>query len=218
MLVLLREVLAEEDIVRVRRGLDDAEWVDGRETAGAAARAVKANQQARANPRMDALAHFLRAALERHEVFSAAARLARPLKLLFSRYHAGMAYGLHTDDAIMGAGEGRIRTDLALTLFLSAPETYEGGALILETAAGESRIKLAAGDAVLYGAGALHRVETVTAGERLACVGWGQSLVRDPAQRELLFDLARARRSDGPEARLLLDKVSSNLLRMWAEP
>jgi len=219
MLVLLSQVLSLEDLDLVRARLGDAQWRDGKATAGAAAKPVKANEQAAPDGAIEALARFCAQALERHAVFAAAARLAKPMRLLFSRYHAGMAYGRHTDDAVMGQGEARIRTDLALTLFLSDPATYEGGALLLHGPAGENRIKLAAGDAVLYAAGALHEVEPVRAGERLAMVGWGQSLVRDPAQRELLFDLAAARRLCGPgEAALLLDKSISNLLRRWAEP
>lgn len=219
MFVILSQVLAAEDLQLVRGRLSEAVWRDGKATAGAAAKPVKRNEQAKPDAAIEALARFCAAALDRHSVFPLAARLAKPMRLLFSRYHAGMAYGRHTDDALMGVGEARIRTDLALTLFLSDPATYEGGALVLHGPAGENRIRLAAGDAVLYAAGALHEVEPVRAGERLALVGWGQSLVREAAQRELLFDLAAARQLCGPgEAALLLDKSISNLLRMWAAP
>lgn len=219
MLVVLSQVLGLDDLARVRAKLADAVWRDGKATAGATAKQVKTNEQAAPGAGIEALGQFCAAALDRHPVFPLASRLAKPLRLLFSRYHAGMAYGRHTDDALMGRGEEQIRTDLALTLFLSDPATYEGGGLVLHSPAGENRIKLQAGDAVLYAAGAVHEVEPVRAGERLALVGWGQSLVRDAAARELLFDLAMARRLCAPgEAALLLDKSIGALLRRWAQP
>jgi PKHD-type hydroxylase len=119
-------------------------------------------------------------------------------------------------------GDPPLRSDIAFTLFLADPATYEGGALVVTTPLGEQAVKLAAGDAVVYPAGTIHHVAPVTAGARYACVGWAQSLVRDNAQRELLFDLARARAKCAGavtrETLLLLDRTQSNLLRMWAEP
>lgn len=218
MLVVLQGVLDEAALPRVRAGLAEAVWRDGKLSAGSAARTVKNNEQAALDAERQALLELVREALARHPVFPAAACLAGSMRMLFSRYHAGMAYGRHTDDAVMGEGTSRLRTDLALTLFLADPAAYEGGALVLHGPAGEMRLKLAAGDAVLYAAGALHEVEPVTAGERLAVVGWGQSLVRDAGAREILFDLACVRRTIAdPEALLLLDKTFSNLLRRWAE-
>ena len=137
---------------------------------------------------------------------------------MFNRYEAGQAYGRHVDDAIMGPETTRIRTDLSFTLFLSDPGTYEGGSLVVEGLDGDRQARLPAGSLVLYPTGALHEVEPVTSGIRLAGVGWVQSLIRRPDQREILFDLARAR-ADMPagEPRLLLDKSVSALLRMWGE-
>lgn len=221
MLVFLEGVLAPEDVARVRDGLSQVVWDDGRKTAGPAAQAVKSNQQAAPSDSERALAQFVAAALARHAIFQACARPSRPLKLLFSRYGPGMAYGLHNDDAIMGEGHARMRTDFALTLFLADPESYAGGALVLHGPAGEQAIKLAPGDAVLYSAGALHRVEAVGAGERLAAVVWGQSLVRDPGARAVLFELAQARwalPNDAQEAALRIDQVMANLIRRWADP
>jgi PKHD-type hydroxylase len=133
-----------------------------------------------------------------------------------------MEYGSHTDDALMGAAGDRLRTDLAFTLFLSEPATYKGGALTLESIAGRQEIKLEAGDAMLYPAGAIHSVAPVTEGVRLAAVGWVESFVREPARREILYDLSRVRtrlaEAGAPRLELLhLDKSISNLLRMWAE-
>lgn len=220
-MILLEGVLAAEDVDRVRRDLEAAPWRDGAATAGGAARAVKHNRQAAGNdPGVAALGDFVTAALRRHPTFELAARPLRLSRLLFSRYEGGETYGDHTDDALMG--EPPLRSDLAFTVFLSAPESYEGGALTVSTPLGEQAIKLSAGDAVLYHSGTIHRVAPVTAGMRLACVGWVQSLVRDAAQRDLLFDLATARaQCAGKIARetlLLLDRTQSNLLRMWAEP
>jgi PKHD-type hydroxylase len=134
-----------------------------------------------------------------------------------------MTYGAHTDDALMGKGGARVRTDLAFTLFLSDSTSYDGGALVVESALGEQEIKLEAGDAILYPAGSIHRVAEVASGIRFAAVGWIQSLVADAAQRETLFDLSvtRTRLAEAGLAReelLRLDKSISNLLRMWAQP
>jgi PKHD-type hydroxylase len=220
-MLTVAEVLTAEDVARVRDGLAGSAFADGRRTASGAARKVKANAQARGeDPQVQALARFVRQALERSAPFQLYARPARWSKLLFSRYGPGDAYGAHIDEPFMAAEEGgRLRTDISFTLFLSDPESYEGGALVVDGLDGEREVKPAAGTAVLYATGALHRVEPVTAGERLACVGWIQSLLAHADQRELLFDLARVRGAvaDG-EARLLLDKSIANLLRLWAAP
>ena len=220
-MLTISDVLSPEDVVRVREALAGLPFKDGRSTAGAAARAVKANTQADgADPRVQALATFVRDGLQRHEMVQAYARPARWSDLLFSRYTAGESYGLHVDAATMAAeGGGRLRTDLSFTLFLSDPHTYEGGALLLDELDGEREARPSAGSLVIYDTGALHRVTPVTGGERLACVGWIQSQIRRSDQRELLFDIVRAQAAtpDG-EARLLLSKSLGNLLRMWAEP
>jgi PKHD-type hydroxylase len=221
MMVLLQEVLAPEDVARVIRDLDAAPWVDGKTTAGPAARDVKQNRQAVGNDEgVQALEKFVLDALYRHPMFVTAARPRRLSRLLFSSYEGGETYGFHTDDALMGAQ--LLRSDLAFTLFLSDPGSYEGGALTVTSPLGDQAIKLAAGDMVLYAAGNIHAVAPVTSGRRVACVGWIQSVVRDPAQRELLFDLANARammaRGEvNRESLLLMDRAQSNLLRMWAE-
>lgn len=220
-MLILSDVLEPEDVARVREGLAAAPFQDGRLTAGSAARRVKSNTQAdRDDATVRALATFVRQALERHGAFAAYARPARWSRLLFSRYEPGQAYGFHTDDAVMGAEDGaRMRSDLSFTLFLSDPDAYEGGALLLSGLEGEREMKPPAGTAVLYPTGQLHRVTPVTAGERLAAVGWIQSRVGRADQREILFDLhqVRARQTD-EEARLLLDKAIGNLLRLWWEP
>jgi len=219
-MLILDTVLLDQDVAELRTRLEAAVWADGRETAGAAARAVKSNLQAKGEAAA-ALQGFVARALMRHPAFLSAARPKRLSPILFSRYQPGMAYGRHTDDAVMGAGEGRLRTDLAFTLFLSDPATYEGGALCVETPFGVQEVKLQPGQAVLYAAGTLHRVAPVTAGERWAAVGWVESLVPGAAEREVLFQLdqARAALTGAPvEGLLRLDQAASNLLRLWARP
>jgi len=221
MMILLQGVLAPEDVAQIVSDLDIAPWVDGKTTAGPTARDVKHNRQAvGGDERVQALEKFVLEALYRHPLFVTAARPKRLSRLLFSSYEGGETYGFHTDDALMGST--LLRSDLAFTLFLSDPDTYEGGALTVATPLGDQAIKLAAGDMVLYAAGSVHAVSPVTSGRRVACVGWIQSVVRDPGQRELLFDLANARamfaRGEvNRDSLLLMDRAQSNLLRMWAE-
>jgi PKHD-type hydroxylase len=222
MSLILKAVLTREDVERVCADLGAIAWLPGKRTAGAAARAVKENLQADgSDTRTQALERFVVDALRRHPLFEIAARPARISRLLFSKYEPGMAYGAHTDDALMGPGDDKLRTDLAFTIFLAARENYEGGALVLQSPLGDQEIALDAGDAILYPAGSIHYVAPVTRGARLAAVGWLQSFVPDAGQRETLFDLSvtRTRLAEAGAAReelLRLDKSISNLLRMWA--
>lgn len=218
-MLTLTDVLSPEDVATVLASLADCRFRDGRQTAGASARAVKSNLQSDGtDPKVQALARFVRKALERHPLFQTYVRPARWANLMFNRYEVGDAYGLHVDDALMGTGENRLRSDLSFTLFLSDPESYEGGGLVVDSLDGERLAKPQAGTLILYPTGALHKVEPVTAGARMACVGWVQSLIRREDQREILFDMARTRGVlPAGEARLLLDKSISALLRMWAE-
>lgn len=222
MSLVLKDVLAHEDVERVRAELAEIGWASGKRTAGAAARQVKENLQADgADPRTQALERFVADALRRHPLFEIAARPARMSRLLFSKYEPGMTYGAHTDDALMGPSDDKLRTDLAFTIFLAERESYDGGALVVQSPLGDQEIALDAGDAILYPAGSIHFVAPVTRGARLAAVGWLQSFVPDAGQRETLFDLSvtRARLGEAGAARedtLRLDKSISNLLRMWA--
>ncbi|WP_324506132.1 Fe2+-dependent dioxygenase [Brevundimonas sp.] len=217
-MLTLAQVLNPEDVTRIRDGLAKVAFQDGKATAGPVARKVKKNQQAvGADPGAEPLRRFVREALMRHPVFSAYARPAVWSRIMFSRYGPGDAYGTHTDDAFMVSEDGqRLRTDMSFTLFLSDPDSYEGGALQLDGLDGEREHRLAAGDAVIYATGQLHQVTPVTRGERLAAVGWIESLVRRNDQRELLFDLERVRAATpAGETRLLLDKSVGALLRQW---
>jgi PKHD-type hydroxylase len=218
MILAIADVLSAADVAEVTAGLSSATFVDGRATAGWAAKLVKANLQAERGPELERISELVEARLDAHAVFALAVRPKTILGPLFSRYEPGHAYGPHVDDALMGG----VRSDCSFTLFLSPPEGYDGGALIISTSAGEDAYKLPAGSLVTYPASSLHRVAPVTRGERLAAVGWVRSFIRDAGQRELLFDLETARRrlfdregktEDGD----LLAKCAANLLRMWCE-
>lgn len=220
MILCIDNLLPAEALGEAQKTLGQIRFEDGKRTAGWHARLVKDNLQAAAN---DLAATTLRQAIEArlaaHQLFRLAVRPHRMGPLLISRYDAGHGYGPHVDDALMGEA----RSDISFTLFLSPPESYDGGELVLDSTAGEQGFKLAAGALVLYPSTTLHRVETVTRGTRFALVGWAQSLVRDPAKRELLFDLETARRAmfdqNGKTPAFdLVSKSLTNLLRRWAEP
>lgn len=223
MIVCIADLLSAERVEGLRAELARTTFVDGRATAGWHAQPIKRNRQADSGaPRVRRLEGEVREALESNPLFQLAARPRALSPILFSRYEPGMQYGPHVDDALMGAGARRLRTDIAFTLFLSDPETYQGGALVIESTGGEHHYKLSAGGLVLYPATTLHRVEPVTQGTRFAAVAWAQSLVRDPARRELLFDLDTARRTlyerEGKTPEFdLLSKSVANLMRMWAD-
>ena len=230
MLLHIPQVLTAAEVAQARALLAGAHWADGRLTAGPQAAAVKHNQQLPADSAALApLRSLVLAALDRHALFFSAALPKRLLPPLFNRY-AGSSnhYGSHVDQAIRQAGAGqRLRSDLSCTLFLSPPEAYAGGELVIEPAPGQGgigaqRIKLAAGDAVLYPGSSVHRVEPVTQGERLACVFWIESLVRSVEQRALLFNIDLAlmqlrQRHGEDEATLSLTGSYHNLLRLWAD-
>jgi PKHD-type hydroxylase len=218
MQIVIGHVLSEEDVATVRAALARATFVDGRATAGFAARLVKNNRQAANDRKLDTIRKLIAERILGNDVFRLAVRPKALTPLLLSRYEAGMNYGSHVDDALMDG----MRSDVSFTLFLSDPATYDGGELVIESASGEDAVKLEAGSLVAYPSTTLHRVAPVTRGERLAAVGWARSFVRDAARRELLFDLDTARRAlferDGKTAEFdLLSKSVANLLRMWAE-
>lgn len=217
MTIVVAEVLDAHELAAISAAVADIAFEDGRTTAGRFARDVKNNEQAAASPASAAILRKVEAALLRHPVFNMAAQPRRILRLLLSRYRQEQTYGRHVDNAIMEGG----RTDLSFTLFLSTPESYEGGELIVEDALEERAIRLAAGDAVLYPSDTLHRVAPVTRGERLAVVGWLESWVRLPQQRQILADLEQSLNAvHAAEGKTLLfdqlSKTRSNLLRLWA--
>ena len=226
MLLQLPDVLTPEQLQQARALLAHAPWVDGRVTAGHQSAAVKDNLQIPEGcAEHQALGQIVLAALERMPLFISAVLPLKVFPPLFNRYDPGMTFGAHVDNAIRivpGHG-GRIRTDVSCTLFLSDPDSYDGGELIVEDTYGEQRVKLAAGDAVIYPATSLHRVAPVTRGARLASFFWVQSMVRDDGQRSLLFDLdmainrARGDLPAGHSSPTELTAVYHNLLRRWAD-
>ncbi len=222
MLSILDNVLDGQQVQEILAQLNDELFEDGKTTAGYRAKMVKDNQQMKqAAPGMMEIRERLVKAIRAHPGFRGAtlARAIRPI--LISRYKPGMQYGLHVDDPLMGKEKSN-RSDLAMTLFLSAPGSYLGGELYFESPWGAQEVKLPAGSAVIYPASTLHRVNPVIEGERVCAVTWIESFVRDPAQRELLAELDRIRlfmhrrQPDADETNLAY-KVYSNLLRMWAE-
>ena len=217
MQIVIGNVLSAEELDSLRTALARAQFADGRETAGFSARLVKNNLQA-ADRRLETLRALVAERILGNELFRLAVRPKALTPLMFSRYDPGMQYGSHVDDALMDG----MRTDVSFTLFLSEPESYDGGELVIESAAGEDAVKLAAGALVAYPSTSLHHVAAVTRGARYAAVGWARSLIRDAARRELLFDLDTARRQlfarDGKTAEFdLISKSTANLLRMWME-
>lgn len=219
MLVQIAGLLPVDKVQDIRNGLaaDAPSFVSGKATAGAQAKIVKNNDQS-ASPVAKAVIADVREALLANAVFKAAARPKEIIGMLVSRYREGMAYGTHVDDALMSGK----RTDLSFTFFVSEPDSYDGGELVIEGNDGENAIKLPAGSVVVYPTTSLHRVAEVTRGERLVVVGWVRSFIRNGEQREILFDLDQTVAAlIGTKAdRGITDRVfktRNNLTRMWAE-
>lgn len=217
-------VLDVRGLAQVRGLLARAQWADGRATAGHLSATVKHNRQlAEDNPLALRAGAFVLDALTRQPLFAAAALATCISAPLFNRYEGGETYGDHIDGAIRPLAKGRMRADLSATLFLSDPDSYEGGELIIAAPGGENAVKLAAGDMILYASGARHRVTPVLQGQRDAAVLWVQSLVRDQQQRGMLFELDQtiqnmsAGGANDPHV-LALTGLYHNLLRFWSEP
>jgi PKHD-type hydroxylase len=225
MLLEIPAVLTPEQVARFQQTLERARWIDGRITAGHQSVRAKNNRQlSESDSAARKMGQEIVAALERNPLFVSAALPRRIFPPLFNRYEAGEAFGNHIDNAIRqvpGSLE-RVRTDLAATLFLTPPDSCEGGELVVEDTYGVHMVKLAAGHMILYPASSLHHVRPVTRGARLASFFWIQSMVRDDGQRTFLFylDFAIQRMSrDMPDhtALVQLTGVYHNLLRRWAE-
>jgi PKHD-type hydroxylase len=223
MLITIPDVLNKEELAVVYDFIAGADFVDGRLSAGSEAKEVKNNLEMRTtNQHMSRLNNLVMGKLVNHPVYLNAAMPAKIAAPFYARYTQGMQYGKHIDDPIMGPVGQRYRTDLSITVFLNSPEDYDGGELVVQTAFGEQRVKLEAGNAVMYPSGSTHRVAEVTRGERLVAVTWLQSMVRDPSQRELLYRLSQARdillaKSKGAEETELVSNAYINLVRMWSE-
>jgi PKHD-type hydroxylase len=218
-------VLTPEQLRNARRLLDDAEWVDGRATAGHQSARNKDNMQLpEDSPAARQLGEMVLRALETNALFISSALPLRVFPPLFNRYQGGQKFGTHVDNAIrqVTGTAHRIRTDLSATLFLCGPEEYDGGELVIEDTYGTQSVKLPAGHMILYPSTSLHRVQPVTRGARIASFFWIQSMVRDDSQRTLLFDLDLAIQRisgelPGSPVSIQLTGVYHNLLRRWAD-
>lgn len=226
MLITLDDILSPAEVADFRAILERAAWQDGRATAGAQSAEIKHNAQIPLNsPILPGLQQRLVRALTSHPVWVSASLPAQILPPMFNRYAGGQTFGVHVDNAIrVIPGEGRqIRTDVSCTVFLSEPEEYDGGELVIEGHYGAQAVKLPAGSAVIYPATSLHQVTPVTRGCRVASFFWVQSMVRDAQRREMLFDLDQSIQSLGaqlgantPEV-VRLTGIYHNLIRQWAE-
>ena len=223
MLITITNVLDQQRLDFVKQTLEKAKFVEGTLSAGMAAKRVKNNEElAIDDSQMQQLNNIVMGSLVQHEEFKAAAIPLRVAAPYYARYSKGMTYGDHVDDPVMGNAGQQYRSDVSTTVFLNEPEEYQGGELVIRTSFGEQKIKLAAGSAVIYPSSSLHHVAEVTNGTRLVAVTWSQSMVRDPAKRELLYQLNQARESllktrpDDIETKQI-DVSYVNLFRMWAE-
>lgn len=226
MLVAIAELVPPDEAARMCAALEAADWVDGRATAGPQAAATKRNRQLPADtPLAERAANRVLDLLHANTRFRAAALPLKILPPLFNRYEAGETFGLHIDNSIRtipGTNE-HLRSDLSATLFLSDPESYDGGELIIEDSYGAQSVKLPAGHMILYPAKSLHRVTPVTRGTRIAGFFWLQSMIRDDGERGILFDLDQSIQSlatplglQHPEV-LRLTGVYHNLIRRFAD-
>ncbi|WP_033075495.1 Fe2+-dependent dioxygenase [Sphingopyxis sp. MWB1] len=227
MLIICEAVLDEAQIAEFRTALAGADWRDGAASAGTRSVAVKQNLQlGRSDPVAQKLGAIILGQLGRHAEFVSASLAERIWPPVFNLYQDGGHYGTHSDAALMRLPEAdlTIRSDLSATLFLSDPDSYDGGELIIEQPYGAQAVKLAAGDMVLYPSGSLHQVAPVTRGQRVCAISWIQSAIADASARALLYDLdqsiralAPGRAKDDPEIDRLIH-VYHNLVRRWAHP
>ena len=225
MITRIASVLSQDELAALRAGLDQGAWDDGRLTAGFQSAQVKTNLQLPpGDPVAREASDIVLRALERNPLFVSATLPRHVYPPLFNRYGPGMSFGNHVDNAVrqIPGTPHRLRTDVSATLFLSGPEEYEGGELVIEDTFGSHSVKLAAGDLVVYPSSSLHRVQPVTRGTRAAAFFWIQSMVRDDGDRTLLFELdaaigALTERGSDRNSVVRLTNCYHNLLRRWAE-
>ncbi|HED19758.1 MAG TPA: Fe2+-dependent dioxygenase [Gammaproteobacteria bacterium] len=223
MLLVIPGVLDNRKLSQVRSLLEQGRFMDGRLSAGKTARRVKHNEELQSDAhRMEQLNKLVMSSLVQHPLYQAAAMPYRVATPYYARYTPGMSYGDHVDDPVMGPPGGQYRSDISTTVFLNGPDDYAGGELVIGATYGDQSLKPAAGDAVIYPSSSLHHINEITAGERLVAVTWTQSMLRDPQQRELVFELYQARESlleSEPESEVAtrVDHVYVNLVRMWSE-
>ncbi|MDH0181396.1 Fe2+-dependent dioxygenase [Acinetobacter pittii] len=219
-------VLNKDQVQFFRQEMDKAEWVNGKVTAGTLSATVKHNQQLpEEHPLTHQLSNIILDALGKHPLFLSAAIPLDIIPPLFNRYENHESFGFHVDNSIrlIRGSNQRLRTDLSCTVFLSEPEEYEGGELVIEDTYGYHEIKLPAGDMILYPSTSLHEVTAITSGCRIASFFWVQSMIRDDAERHMLFNLdqtiqnLRMQLGDDHKEVLNLTNIYHNLIRKWAE-
>lgn len=222
MLASIDHLISAQNLTKIKQLLDDSPFVDGKLSAGMIAKGVKNNEEMNPNSaHFKELNELVMSNLVRHPKYKAAAWPKRVATPFYARYEPGMEYGEHVDDPIMGQGD-IYRTDVSTTIFLSSPEDYEGGELVIKDTYGERSIKLDAGSAVIYPSHSRHYVAPVTKGIRYVAVTWAQSTVRDPAQREMLYELNQAREMlykelPESEATRKISATFNNLVRRWID-
>lgn len=222
MIFTIPNLLSDDDLRKIVENLNSEDFVDGKLTAGWAAKKVKHNTQLGSKVAYGkGIKEQIKKALLDNQKFQSAARPRTIHSILVSRYETGMSYGTHVDNAHMG-GQSYLRSDLSFTYFLNAPDEYEGGELAIDEGERERAVKLPANSVIVYPSSTLHRVAPVASGVRLVIVGWVQSLLRDPSHREILYDLDRARRSlfqaNGKSQEFdWISKSMANLLREWSD-
>jgi len=223
MLLNIPDVLSPAKLEQVRAILERARFVDGKLSAGKAARRVKRNEELATDAReLSQLNNIVMGSLVQHPTYQSAVLPIKIATPFYARYTHGMTYGDHVDDPVMGPPQGRYRSDVSTTVFLNEPEEYEGGELVVRTPFGDQQVKLPAGHAVVYPSSSLHHVAKVTRGQRLVAITWAQSMIREPQRRELLYELNLARESllhrrPEEEETKRVDVAYVNLVRMWAE-
>ncbi len=222
MLTRIHGVLDQNQLQIVKQLVTEGHFMDGSASAGMAAKRVKRNEELSLQAtRLGELNNLVMGSLVKHPTYRSAAMPLRVAAPYYAHYTAGMSYGEHVDDPVMGQGDV-YRSDVSVTIFLNDPNEYQGGELVIQTSFGEQEVKLAAGDAILYPSSSVHRVAEVTQGERLVAVSWIQSLIREPDKRALLHELNQARETllrekpDSEETRQV-NQSYVNLVRMWSE-
>jgi len=223
MLLHIPQLIDQQQLDVIIPAISNAPFIDGKLSAGISAQPVKNNVEIEQNSEIGQnLAKILVGNLYNNQTFRDATLPYRIATPLFAKYEKGKSYGSHIDDPIMGGDSQKFRCDIAMTIFLSQPQDYDGGELCIQTQFGEQQCKFAAGDLVLYPASSLHKVNEVTAGTRIVGVTWVQSMVRAPAQREILYNLSQARDqlkcpNELHNTKELVEHSFNNLVRMWSD-
>lgn len=225
MLLTIPDLLTAQQVAECRKALDSGDWIDGKATAGFQSAKEKNNMQIpEDSPLARKLGDMILATLGQNKLFVSAALPLRVFPPLFNRYAGGQSFGLHLDNAIrhVKGAPIRVRTDISSTLFLSEPDEYDGGELMIEDTYGTHKVKLPAGHMVIYPGTSLHKVMPITRGARYASFFWTQSMVRDDVKRALLFDMDMTIQKlsqdapDHPTVNQFMG-IYHNLLRQWAE-